>query len=114
MQYAKEGNYWIELFQTTENLYLPKNMHTGQRYIGCSALNGQLTETVELLDVSTSEFHWNDMDESIEDTYDYAKEAELFLEQEFGEVLDREPDEFTKWKMIKAQPNIKTGSQPAE
>lgn len=114
VQYAEEGNYWIELFQTTENLYLPKNMHTGQRYIGCSALNGQLTETVELLDVSTSEFHWNDMDESIEDTYDYAKEAELFLEQEFGEVLDREPDEFTKWKMIKAQPNIKTGSQPAE
>ena len=114
IQYAKEGNYWIELFQTTENLYLPKNIHTGQRYIGCSALNGQLTETVELLDVTTSEFHWNDKDESIEDTYDYAKEAELFLEQEFGEVLDREPDEFTKWKMIKAQPNVRAKPQLTE
>ncbi|EJS42857.1 uip5p [Saccharomyces arboricola H-6] len=114
IQYAKEGNYWIELFQTTENLFLPKNIHTGQRYIGCGALNGQLTETVELLDVSTSEFHWNDKDESIEDTYDYVKEAELFLEQEFGEILDREPDEFTKWKMVKAQPNIKSASRPPE
>ncbi|CAI4045204.1 Uip5p SKDI_11G2530 [Saccharomyces kudriavzevii IFO 1802] len=114
IQYAKEGNYWVELFQTTENLYLPKNIHTGQRYIGCGALNGQLTETVELLEVCTSEFHWNDKDESIEDTYDYVKEAELFLEQEFGETLDMEPDEFTKWKMTKAQPNIKAGPRPTE
>lgn len=112
IQYAKEGNYWIELFQTTENLYLPKNIQTGQRYIGCGASNGQLTETVELLDVSTSEFHWNNKDESIEDTYDYVKEAELFLEQEFGEVLDMEPDEFIKWKMVKAQPNLNVVAPP--
>lgn len=71
-----------------------------------------MTETVELLDVSTSEFHWNNKDESIEDTYDYVKEAELFLEQEFGEVLDMEPDEFIKWKMVKAQPNLNVVAPP--
>lgn len=105
IQYENEGDYWIELFQTNENLMLPKNKNTGQRYVGIGGLTGDMTQTVELYDIETNEFHWENGDESLEDTFDYAKEAQLFLEQEFQEKIEIERDRFTKWKMMKSQPN---------
>ncbi|CAL9731691.1 hypothetical protein MOUN0_M03202 [Monosporozyma unispora] len=114
IQYETEGNYWIELYQNNDDdsqgikhFLLPKNHQTGQRFIGMSALNGDLTENVELFNIKTSEFHWNNGDESMEDTFDYYKECENFLLQEFNQRITMEKDSYTRWKMLKSQPNYK-------
>lgn len=115
IQYSKEGNYWIELFQTHDIPPLPVNKETGQRYIGISALTGEITETVDVLGAETNEFHWEGKDESVEESFDFAKEMQLFLAQEYNQKIALEKDEFQKWKMLKSQPNYHTNEQkPAE
>ncbi|CDF87420.1 BN860_05952g1_1 [Zygosaccharomyces bailii CLIB 213] len=106
VKYAQEGDYWIELYQSRLPVPVPKNRRTGQRYIGIGGLTGELTQTVDVLSVDTSEFHLKDQDESSEDTYDYAKEVQLFLAQEFKQKVSLEEDEFQRWKIMKAQPNF--------
>lgn len=113
IQYETEGDYWIELYQNNndpqgnKHFLLPKNDVTGQRFIGMSAVNGDLTENVELFNIKTSEFHWNNGDESMESTFDYFKECENFLLQEFNQRIKMEKDSYTRWKMVKSQPNYK-------
>lgn len=112
IQYENVGNYWIELYSSHDSpaterqpLYLPKNERTGQTFIGMSALNGDLTETVELFSIQTNEFHW-DSGIKEDDSYDlyHYKEWEKFLLKEFNEQISNEKDSFTRWKMIKSQP----------
>lgn len=115
IRYENVGNYWIELFSNndlldteTQLIFLPKDEKTGQRFIGMGALNGDLTETVELFHIKTSEFHW-DNDINQEDLYDFNhyKEWEKFLLKEFHEQVTNEKDSFTRWKMINSQPTYK-------
>lgn len=105
IQYESEGNYWIELFQSDKMVRLPKNSKSGQRYIGVGAMNGYFSESVELFNIHTSEYHWDNGDESIEDTLEYAREAQLFLAREFNHRISMEVDELKRWKMSKSQPN---------
>lgn len=91
---------WIELYQQDTNLYLPKNKKSGQRYIAIGAMTGQLTETVEIQQVETSEFHW---DEGTEDDFDYVEEMQYFLAHEYGEYVDMEIDDYSKWKNAKSR-----------
>ncbi|EDO18120.1 hypothetical protein Kpol_1031p24 [Vanderwaltozyma polyspora DSM 70294] len=108
IKYKSEGDYWIELFHATEDVFIPKNAKTGQRFIGIGAVNGIATENVDILDVQTNEFHWDDHDESSEESYDYVKEVQKYLSQEYGQMISMEMDEYKRWKMIKAQPNYQT------
>lgn len=105
-KYAQEGDYWIELFHSKLNISIPKNPRTGQRYVGVGGLTGQLTETVDIFSIETNEFHSENHDESAEDSFDYAKEVQMFLAQEFDRLISLEEDEFQKWKIIKAQPTL--------
>lgn len=95
-----DSNEWIELYQQDSNLYLPKNRVTGQRYIAIGALTGQATQTVEIQGVETSEFHW---DEHEEEGFDYAKEMQYFLAQEYGERVKIGEDDYGKWLQVKRQ-----------
>lgn len=112
IQYENVGNYWIELFSSndlldtrTQAVFLPKNERTGQRFIGMGALNGDLTETVELFYIKTSEFHWNaNINEEDLSDFNHYKEWEKFLLKDFHEQISNERDSFTRWKMIKSQP----------
>lgn len=106
VKYAQEGDFWIELYQSQLQVPVPKNAKTGQRYVGVGSLTGELTQTVDVLSVDTNEFHLKNQDESSEVTYDYAKEVQLFLAQEFDQRVSLEEDEFQKWKMLRAQPNF--------
>ncbi|CCE61795.1 hypothetical protein TPHA_0B01230 [Tetrapisispora phaffii CBS 4417] len=116
IQYAKEGDFWIELFHATEDVLIPKNAQTGQRFIGIGASNGRATENVDILNVQTNEFHWDNHDESSEESFDYVKEVQKYLAAEYGQMISMEMDQYKRWKMIKAQPNyqstreVKTGS----
>ena len=111
IKYKSEGDYWIELFHATDDIYIPKNIETGQRYIGIGAMNGKATENVDILDVQTNEFHWDSHDESSEDSFGYVKEAQKYLAHEYGQMIAMEMDEYKRWKMIKAQPNYQTIKQ---
>lgn len=114
IQYQKEGDYWIELYQSNEKIYLPKNKSSGQRFIGISALTGDATENVEILAVSTNEYHWNSYEREIQDSttndnlprsYEYAQALKNYLLNEFGHRIALEKDDYTRWKMKMAQPN---------
>ncbi|CAR27658.1 hypothetical protein ZYGR_0N01410 [Zygosaccharomyces rouxii] len=105
-KYAHEGDYWIELFHSQLDIKLPKNSRNGQRYVGVGALTGQLTETVDVFSIETNEFHSENHDESAETSFDYAKEVQMFLAQEFDRKVSLEEDEFQKWKIARAQPNL--------
>ncbi|SCV03698.1 LANO_0G05710g1_1 [Lachancea nothofagi CBS 11611] len=91
---------WIELYQKDKNLYLPKNKRTGERYIAISALTGQLSETVEIQRVETSEFHW---DGHTDEEFNYAEEMQFFLAHEFGERIGIQESEYSSWKLAKSQ-----------
>lgn len=105
IQYDKEGSYWIELFQKQGDVVIPKNTKNGQRYIGIGALTGDYSETVDILDVQTNEFHWKDHDESDETSHNFAKEMETYFINEYKERLSLETDDFQRFKMLKSQPN---------
>lgn len=79
IQYDNDGR-WIELFQTEEDLEIPKNRYSSQRYIGVGSLIGESSGTFELLRIETNEFHTND-----EGTGKLSSEqAELFLSEQYG------------------------------
>ncbi|SCW03240.1 LAFE_0G06084g1_1 [Lachancea fermentati] len=99
MDYSSNGN-WIEIYQKDSGLFLPKNMKTGQRFIGVGASTGELTETVEIKRVDTYEFHWEGHDE---DNYDYVEEMKFFLAHEYGEYVNLGHDDFANWKMARAE-----------
>lgn len=101
IQYAEEGDYWIELFQTHLKEPLPRNEETNQRYIGISALTGELSQTVDILSVETNEFHLKDKGDT---SNDFAKEIELYFIQEYNEKIALEEDSEQRWKMSKSQP----------
>ncbi|GAV53649.1 hypothetical protein ZYGR_0AK01510 [Zygosaccharomyces rouxii] len=105
-KYAQEGDYWIELFHSQLDINIPKNPRNGQRYVGVGGLTGQLTETVDIFSIETNEFHSENHDESAEDSLDYAKEVQMFLAQEFDHTISLAEDEFQKWKISRAQPNL--------
>lgn len=105
-KYAKEGDYWIELFHSQLNFTIPKNPRNGQRYVSVGGLTGELTETVDIFSIQTNEFHSEKHHESAEDSFDYSKEVQMFLAQEFDRVVSLEEDEFQKWKIRMAQPNL--------
>ncbi|SCU87732.1 LADA_0E05820g1_1 [Lachancea dasiensis] len=91
---------WIELFQKDTNLYLPKNKKTGERYIAIAALTGQLSETVEVKQVQTSEFHWKGHESQ---DFDYAEEMRFFLAHEFGERIHVHERHHDEWQRAKTQ-----------
>ncbi|SCU99813.1 LAME_0G05688g1_1 [Lachancea meyersii CBS 8951] len=95
-----ENDEWIELYQKDTNLFLPKNQKTGERYIAIGALTGELSETVEIQNVQTSEFHWDGHDY---EQFDFAEEMRFFLAHEYGERIDIKEDDFNDWKIAKAQ-----------
>ncbi|CCK69249.1 Uip5p KNAG_0C01360 [Huiozyma naganishii CBS 8797] len=105
LRVPETGDYWVELFQAYLTGVIPKNADTGQRFIGMGSLTGELSETVELFSIKTNEFHWETLDETMESSVDYYREAHLFLQKEFGQRVALESDEFTRWKMIKSQPH---------
>lgn len=80
---------------------LPRNDETNQRYIGISALTGELSQTVDILSVETNEFHLKDKDDT---SNDFAKEIELYFIQEYNEKIALEEDSEQRWKMSKSQP----------
>lgn len=97
-----ENEGWIELFHNDgSNILIPKDHVTGQRYIGMGALTGELTESVELISVKTYEFHWNNGNEKMEDTFEYAKEAVELIKREYQTHIELEENSFKKWKMVK-------------
>lgn len=100
IQYGNE-EYWIELFRTHLSAPLPRNEETNQRYIGISALTGELSQTVDLLSVETNEFHLRDKEDT---SQDFFKEIELYFLQEYNEKIALEKDDFQRWKMAKSQP----------
>ncbi|CCE61993.1 hypothetical protein TPHA_0B03210 [Tetrapisispora phaffii CBS 4417] len=111
IRYPNEGKFWIELFQTNHPIYLPKNPKTQERYIGVSALTkNKPSSNIEILNIETNEFHYRDdlnKQESDEETsFDFAKEIQLFLSQEFGERIEIEKDDFIKLQMRKSQPYL--------
>lgn len=110
-KYAGEGDYWIELYHSKLNVNIPKNSRSGERYIGVGGLTGQLTETVDIFSVETNEFHWRNHEESAEHSFGYAKEVQMFLAQEFDREVSLEEDDFQKWKITRAQPNL-SGQRP--
>ncbi|CEP64513.1 Uip5p LALA0_S12e00562g [Lachancea lanzarotensis] len=99
ISYSDHDN-WIELYQKDKNLFLPKNQKTGERYIAIGALTGELTETVEIKQVETSEFHW---DAQNDDEFDLAEEMQFFLAHEYGEFIHIKKDELNDWESAKAQ-----------
>lgn len=105
IQYAEEGDYWIELFQTHLKEPLPRDDETNQRYIGVSALTGEISQTVDVLSVETNEFHLKDMDDT---SSDFLREIELYFIQEYNEKIALEEDSHQKWKMSKSQPRYET------
>ncbi|CCF55767.1 hypothetical protein KAFR_0A03320 [Kazachstania africana CBS 2517] len=98
---ARHNGAWRELFRSNDNLYLPKNKGTDQRYIGMGALSGR--GTAELFSIETNEFHWQNHDESMEETYAYAKELEKFFLNEYEQYISIEKDNFDEWRIIKSQ-----------
>ncbi|SCU96339.1 LAFA_0G05798g1_1 [Lachancea sp. 'fantastica'] len=99
VSYSDHEN-WIELYQKDKNLFLPKNQKTGERYIAIGALTGELTETVEIKHVETSEFHWSAEDD---EDFDLADEMRFFLAHEYGEFISIKKDELNDWEAAKAQ-----------
>ncbi|QLG74747.1 hypothetical protein HG535_0H00720 [Zygotorulaspora mrakii] len=114
IQYDQEGSFWIELFQQ-EDIIIPKNPKNGQRFIGIGALTGDYSETVDIFDISTSEFHWKDIDETNEDSLLFAKEIDKYFIAEYEDRVALERDDFQKWKMLKSQPKyLKIGKNTTE
>ncbi|EDO15318.1 hypothetical protein Kpol_448p5 [Vanderwaltozyma polyspora DSM 70294] len=107
IKYESEGNIWIELYQSKNPLFVPKNPKTGQRFIGVGALSNENPVNIDILNIQTNEFHWEGKDESIEESFDYVQKVQLFLQKEFGQRVTMERDEFIKWKYLKAQPSYK-------
>ncbi|SCV01921.1 LAMI_0G14598g1_1 [Lachancea mirantina] len=109
IDYGGKGN-WVELFQRDSGFFLPKNKKTGQRFIGIGALNGQLTQTVEVKGIETHEFHLkaNQEGQQTEENFDYAKELQLLLATEFQEHVRMSESEFDKWRSEKASEKITT------
>lgn len=110
IRYSQDNNKdlvnegWIEIYNNDgSNILLPKHHVTGQRYIGMGALTGELTETVELISVKTFEFHWNNGNEKMEDTFEYAQEAIELIKREYKTHIKMEPNSFKRWKMVKHQ-----------
>lgn len=106
VRYTSNENYWIELLQSNAPLYLPKNLETNQRYIGIGALAKENAANIDILNIATNEFHWRGRDEVDEHEFDFAKEIQLFLKEEFGKRTAIEKDNYTKWQLMKAQPSF--------
>lgn len=111
IKYHSEGDYWIELYHTHEPVLIPKARASKERFLGIGALNGDASGNVDILEMTTNEFHWshnsNNVDnDPTEDTLDYAKEIQKLLSREFGETIALEADDFMKWKMRRSQPNL--------
>lgn len=101
IQYAKEGDYWIELVRTHLPTVLPRNIESNQRYIGISASTGQLSQTVDILEIETKEYHLKDKDDM---SKDFLREIELFFLQEFDDRIALEENDYQRWKMSKSRP----------
>lgn len=101
VQYAKEGDYWIELIRTHLTTALPRNSESNQRYIGISASTGQVSQTVDILGIETNEFHLKDEDDS---SKEFLREMELYFLQEFDDKYALEEDDYQRWKMSNSRP----------
>ncbi|CCH61050.1 hypothetical protein TBLA_0D05580 [Henningerozyma blattae CBS 6284] len=105
IQYGNKNNYWIELYQTHESIFIPKNMKTYQRFIGIAASTSDVTETVNLVSIQTNEFHYFNEEDERDPHSRFKKDMQLFLLKEFGDQIHLEMNDFKRQKMIESQPN---------
>lgn len=101
---------WNEVFQIKDLKVakLPTSVNN-QKFTGIKS-EGLL----DLKEIRTNEFHWEEKiskgdieHASIEDTWQYINEIQLFLAQEFGQRISMEMNEFKKLKLIKSQPSLR-------